>query len=186
MKYFLVRSFNPEVSFDNLVLEIDDPNNNSWLINYGINLDNNKNYFNLKFYGEENLLKEQSMLNIRNVFIFNCKLRDYIKNTIDCENIEWLDFDLYNSNSKKVSHDFKIMNFKTTVNCLNWDSSKFDVSDEDEKRYVFYSIKVTNEINKHSIGCIDSHKGLFVNENIKTKIEKKEFKGLAFKELIIE
>ncbi len=186
MKYFLIKSFSSAVNPHNLVLEINDPNHNSWLVNYGMDLDYHQKYFNIKFYGNEHVLKEQSILNIENIFIFNRELRSYLENIINIEDIEWLDFELYNSDDKKISHDFKIINFKTTVDCLNWHSSKFDLFDKDEKRYVFYTIKVTQEINQYLFGCIDGLKGIFINEEMKRKIEKKEFKNLAFKELSIE
>ena len=57
-KYFLLKSFNSDITDEDLIIELED--DYGWLINFGCNLDNMQ--FIAKAYGDDNLVLQQSLL----------------------------------------------------------------------------------------------------------------------------
>jgi hypothetical protein len=62
MKYYAIKNYSEHITEENFMLEILDLNDNRWLINYGMRLEESFDYINFKLYGEEKLFFDQDLI----------------------------------------------------------------------------------------------------------------------------
>ena len=99
------------------------------------------------------------------------------------EGIQLLPFKLLNTNDEEIKHNYKIINFLQTEECINWEKSYFKIRDEAKKSYIFLDtvfdpLKIAT-LTKDLL-CVDSEKSIFVCEEIKKEWEKMNLNCLTF------
>ena len=168
MKYYAIKNYSEHITEENFMLEMMDLNDNRWLINYGMQLDASFDYISFKMYGEEKLFFDQDII---------------LQNSKISEGIQLLPFKLFNTNDEEIKHNYKIINFLQTEECIDWDKSYFKIRDEAKKSYVFLNaiynpLKIAT-LTKDCI-CVDSEKSIFVSEAIKKEWQKMNLNCLTF------
>ncbi|GIM57761.1 MAG: hypothetical protein Q4B43_10370 [Bacteroidota bacterium] len=188
MKYYIIKNYSKHITDENFILEIIDPTDNRWLINYGIQLDEFFDYINFTMYGEENLFFEQDIINpYFGIYLLSEKFQKVIlQNLKTSVEIQLLSFKLFDTNSKEIKHNYKMINFLQTEECIDWTKSNFKVRDKEKKSYIFLN-KVFDDykiskLNKGII-CVDCEKSILVSEDIKNQWDKLKLKSLAFSEI---
>lgn len=178
-KYFLLKSFNSDITDEDLIIELED--DYGWLINFGCNLDNMQ--FIAKAYGDDNLVLQQSLLCINfNIYILSPEFRDFVEQIITVDH-QWLDVDIFNSSDKLITNEYKILNIINPTKCINLKESSYKILHEETKEYIFYKLVVEKEKLDVEFGCLDLSKEIFVSENVKHQIERNKFVSTAFKEI---
>ena len=168
MSYYIIKSYSKDITEENFMLEMMDLKDNRWLINYGMQLEESFDYINFKMYGEEKLFFDQDII---------------LQNSKISEGIQLLSFKLFNTNDKEIKHNYKIINFLQTEECINWEKSYFKIRDEAKKSYIFLDtvfdpLKIAT-LTKDLL-CVDSEKSIFVCEVIKKEWEKMNLNCLTF------
>lgn len=188
MKYYTIKHYNKHITEEDFILDIIDPNDNRWLINYGIELDKTHNYISFKMYGEEEKFFGQDIISpYFGIYILSERFQDVILQTFkDNTEIQLLPFKLFDTNDKEIKHNYKILNFLQTEECVDWEGSYFKVRDEEKKSYIFLNkvfdnSKITN-LNKDLV-CVDCEKSILVSEDIKNQWDKLKLKSLTFSEI---
>lgn len=191
MNYYTIKSYSKHITEENFMLEMIDLNDNRWLINYGMQLDESFDYINFKMYGEEELFFNQDIITpyfgiyllserLQNAILQNFKIR---------EGIQLLSFRLFNTNDEEIKHNYKIINFLQTEECIDWEKSYFKIKDETKKSYVFLDIVFDSQkiaLLTKDLVCVDSEKSIFVSEAIKKEWEKMNLNSLTFSSVNIK
>ena len=185
MKYYAIKNYSEHITEENFMLEMIDLNDNRWLINYGMQLDASFHYINFKLYGEEKLFFDQDLITpYFGIYLLSERFQDVIlQNSKISEGIQLLSFKLFNTNDEEIKHNYKIINFLQTEECIDWEKSYFKTRDEAKKSYVFLNaiydpLKIAT-LTKDWI-CVDSEKSIFVSEEIKNEWEKMNLNSLTF------
>ena len=94
-----------------------------------------------------------------------------------------MSFKLFNTDDKEIKHNYKIINFLQTEECINWEKSYFKIRDEVKKSYIFLDtvfdpLKIAT-LTKDLL-CVDNEKSIFVCEEIKKEWQKMNLSGLTF------
>ena len=185
MSYYIIKSYSKDITEENFMLEMMDLKDNRWLINYGIQLEESFDYINFKLYGEEKLFLNQDIITpYLGIYLLSERFQDVIlQNSKISEGIQLLSFKLFNTDDKEIKHNYKIINFLQTEECINWEKSYFKTRDEAKKSYVFLDaiydpLKIAT-LTKDWI-CVDSEKSIFVCEEIKKEWQKMNLSGLTF------
>ena len=182
-KYFLLKSFNSKITDEDLIIELNDDENNAWLINYGCSLDNGIS-FKAIAYGDSKLVLEQSILSIDfNIYIFNKPFQKFIDDNVKDVEYQWINLEIYNSQNDLITEEYKILNIINPTDCLNLNKSDYEIQNEDEKRFIFYKMFIDENRINNNLGCIDFSKNIFVSDLLKKKIEENNFTSSAFIEL---
>ena len=118
------------------MLEMIDLNDNRWLINYGMQLEESFDYINFKMYGEEKLFFDQDiMIPYFGIYLLSERFQDVIlQNSKISEGIQLLSFKLFNTDDKEIKHNYKLINFLQAKECIDWEKSYFKIRDEAKKR----------------------------------------------------
>ena len=185
MKYYAIKNYSEHITEENFMLEMMDLNDNRWLINYGIQLDASFDYISFKMYGEEKLFFDQDIITpYFAIYLASERFQDVIlQNSKIREGIQLLSFKLFNTNDEEVKHNYKIINFLQTEECIDWEKSYFKIRDEAKKSYIFLDtvfdpLKIAT-LTKDLL-CVDSEKSIFVCEEIKKEWEKMNLNCLTF------
>ena len=185
MKYYAIKNYSEHITEENFMLEMIDLNDNRWLINYGMQLDASFHYINFKLYGEEKLFLNQDIITpYLGIYLLSERFQDVIlQNSKISEGIQLLSFKLFNTDDKEIKHNYKIINFLQTEECINWEKSYFKIRDEAKKSYIFLDtvfdpLKIAT-LTKDLL-CVDSEKSIFVCEEIKKEWQKMNLSGLTF------
>ncbi|WP_315045221.1 hypothetical protein [Capnocytophaga sputigena] len=185
MNYYTIKSYSKHITEENFMLEMIDLNDNRWLINYGMQLDESFDYVNFKLYGEEKLFFDQDIITpYFGIYLASERFQNAIfQNSKISKEIQLLSFRLFNANDEEVKHNYKIINFLQTEECIDWEQSYFKVRDETKKSYVFldtvFDFQKIALLTKDWI-CVDSEKSIFVSEAIKNEWEKMHLNSLTF------
>ena len=139
MSYYIIKSYSKDITEENFMLEMMDLKDNRWLINYGMQLDESFDYINFKMYGKEKLFFDQDiMIPYFGIYLLSERFQKVIlQNSKISEGIQLLSFKLFNTDDKEMKHNYKIINFLQTEECINWEKSYFKIRDEAKKSYVF-------------------------------------------------
>ena len=185
MKYYAIKNYSEHITEENFMLEMMDLNDNRWLINYGMQLDVSFDYISFKMYGEEKLFFDQDIITpYSGIYLLSERFQDVIlQNSKISEGIQLLSFKLFNTDDKEIKHNYKIINFLQTEECINWEKSYFKIRDEAKKSYIFLDtvfdpLKIAT-LTKDLL-CVDSEKSIFVCEEIKKEWQKMNLSGLTF------
>ena len=185
MKYYAIKNYSEHITEENFMLEMMDLNDNRWLINYGMQLDASFDYISFKMYGEEKLFFDQDIITpYSGIYFLSERFQDVIlQNSKISEGIQLLPFKLFNTNDEEIKHNYKIINFLQTEECIDWDKSYFKIRDEAKKSYVFLNaiydpLKIAT-LTKDCI-CVDSEKSIFISEAIKKEWQKMNLNCLTF------
>ena len=185
MKYYAIKNYSEHITEENFMLEMMDLNDNRWLINYGMQLDASFDYISFKMYGEEKLFFDQDIMTpYFGIYLLSERFQDVIlQNSKISEGIQLLSFKLFNTDDKEIKHNYKIINFLQTEECINWEKSYFKIRDEAKKSYIFLDtvfdpLKIAT-LTKDLL-CVDSEKSIFVCEEIKKEWQKMNLSGLTF------
>ena len=185
MKYYAIKNYSEHIMEENFMLEMLDLNDNRWLINYGMQLDESFDYINFKLYGEEKLFFDQDLITpYFGIYLLSERFQDVIlQDSKISEEIQLLPFKLFNTNGEEIKHNYKIINFLQTEECINWEKSYFKIRDEAKKSYIFLDtvfdpLKIAT-LTKDLL-CVDSEKSIFVSEEIKKEWEKMNLNCLTF------
>ena len=185
MSYYIIKSYSKDITEENFMLEMMDLKDNRWLINYGMQLDASFDYISFKMYGEEKLFFDQDiMIPYFGIYLLSERFQKVIlQNSKISEGIQLLSFKLFNTNDKEIKHNYKIINFLQTEECINWEKSYFKIRDEAKKSYIFLDtvfdpLKIAT-LTKDLL-CVDSEKSIFVCEEIKKEWEKMNLNCLTF------
>ena len=185
MKYYAIKNYSEHITEENFMLEMMDLNDNRWLINYGMQLDASFDYISFKMYGEEKLFFDQDIITpYSGIYLLSERFQDVIfQNSKISEGIQLLPFKLFNTNDEEIKHNYKIINFLQTEECIDWEQSYFKIRDETKKSYVFLNAIFDPQkialLTKDWI-CVDSEKSIFVSEAIKKEWEKMHLNSLTF------
>ena len=185
MNYYTIKSYSKHITEENFMLEMIDLNDNRWLINYGMQLDESFDYLNFKLYGEEKLFFDQDIMTpYFGIYLASERFQDVIlQNSKISKKIQLLSFRLFNANDEEIKHNYKIINFLQTEECIDWKKSYFKIRDETKKSYVFLDTVFDSQkiatLTKDWI-CVDSEKSIFVSEAIKNEWEKMHLNSLTF------
>lgn len=187
MDYYLIEIYNKSIREEDLILEMIDTNDNQWLINYGIELDETVPYVSFTIYGESELFFQQDIIRgYMGIYLISKKFQDIILHEFDSDEIQFLSFKLLDKNQNEIDHNYKIINFLQTEDCLNWKDSYFKTIDETKKDYIFlnpvFDDYKISKLNKGII-CVDCEKSILVSEDIKNQWDKLKLKSLAFSEI---
>ena len=185
MKYYAIKNYSEHITEENFMLEMMDLNDNRWLINYGMQLDASFDYISFKMYGEEKLFFDQDIITpYSGIYLLSERFQDVIlQNSKISEGIQLLSFKLFNTDDKEIKHNYKIINFLQTEECINWEKSYFKIRDEAKKSYIFLDtvfdpLKIAT-LTKDLL-CVDSEKSIFVCEEIKKEWQKMNLNCLTF------
>jgi len=185
MKYYAIKNYSEHITEENFMLEILDLNDNRWLINYGMRLEESFDYINFKLYREEKLFFDQDLITpYFGIYLASERFQDVIlQDSKISEEIQLLSFKLFNTNGEEIKHNYKIINFLQTEECIDWEKSYFKIRDEAKKSYVFlnaiYDPLEIATLTKDWI-CVDSEKSIFVSEEIKKEWQKMNLNCLTF------
>ena len=185
MKYYAIKNYSEHITEENFMLEMMDLNDNRWLINYGMQLDASFDYISFKMYGEEKLFFDQDIITpYFGIYLASERFQNAIfQNSKINEGIQLLPFKLLNTNDEEIKHNYKIINFLQTEECIDWEKSYFKIRDEAKKSYVFLDTVFDSQkiatLTKDWI-CVDSEKSIFVSEAIKNEWEKMHLNSLTF------
>ena len=191
MSYYIIKSYSKDITEENFMLEMIDLNDNRWLINYGMQLDESFDYLNFKLYGEEKLFFDQDIMTpYFGIYLASERFQDVIlQNSKISKKIQLLSFRLFNANDVEIKHNYKIINFLQTEECIDWKKSYFKIRDETKKSYVFLDTVFDSQkiatLTKDWI-CVDSEKSIFVSEAIKNEWEKMHLNSLTFSSVNIK
>ncbi|WP_285400081.1 hypothetical protein [Lysinibacillus sp. fls2-241-R2A-57] len=166
-----------------MIIDIDDPNNNKWMINYGVPLDVTKSYFDIIVYGDTDLFFKQDIISTRGIYLVSKKFIKAWQEVVGVNNdVQWIDFNLLDSKGIPIIHNYKIINFTNTINCINWEESEFNAYDELEKDYNFYMpIFDKKKLEGLEYGCVDCERSIFISNVIKNSLEQYSLNSLIFK-----
>ena len=185
MEYYAIKNYSEHITEENFMLEMMDLNDNRWLINYGMQLDASFDYISFKMYGEEKLFFDQDIITpYSGIYLLSERFQDVIfQNSKISEGIQLLPFKLFNTNDEEIKHNYKIINFLQTEECIDWEKSYFKIRDEAKKSYIFLDtvfdpLKIAT-LTKDLL-CVDSEKSIFVCEEIKKEWQKMNLSGLTF------
>ena len=185
MEYYAIKNYSKHITEENFMLEMMDLNDNRWLINYGMQLDASFDYISFKMYGEEKLFFDQDIITpYFGIYLASERFQNAIlQNSKISKEIQLLSFTLFNANDEEVKHNYKIINFLQTEECINWEKSYFKIRDEAKKSYIFLDtvfdpLKIAT-LTKDLL-CVDSEKSIFVCEEIKKEWQKMNLSGLTF------
>ena len=185
MKYYAIKNYSKHITEENFMLEMMDLNDNRWLINYGMQLEASFDYISFKMYGEEKLFFDQDIITpYSGIYLVSERFQDVIlQNSKISEGIQLLSFKLFNTDDKEIKHNYKIINFLQTEECIDWEKSYFKIRDEAKKSYVFLDTVFDSQkiatLTKDWI-CVDSEKSIFVSEEIKKEWQKMNLNCLTF------
>lgn len=185
IKYHIIESFDVSISDEDLIFNIDDPNNNKWMINYGVSLDAKISYFDIIVYGDTDLFFKQDIIFTKGIYLVSEKFIKTWQEIVGInDDVQWIIFNLLDSKGIQIPHNYKIINFTNTINCINWEESKFNAYDELEKDYNFYMpIFDKKRLEGLEYGCVDCEKSIFISNMIKNSLEQYSLNSLVFKEI---
>ena len=129
MKYYAIKNYSKHITEENFMLEMMDLNDNRWLINYGMQLDASFDYISFKMYGEEKLFFDQNIITpYSGIYLLSERFQDVIlQNSKISEGIQLLPFKLFNTNDEEIKHNYKIINFLQTEECIELEQSYFNI-----------------------------------------------------------
>ncbi|KOP78414.1 hypothetical protein AMS59_11125 [Lysinibacillus sp. FJAT-14745] len=155
------------------------------MINYGVSLDLINNYFDIIVYGDTDLFFKQDIILTNGIYLVSNKFIKAWQEVVGVKNdVQWIDFNLLDSKRIPINHDFKIINFTNTINCINWEESQFNVHDDLEKDYNFYmSVFDKTRLEGIKSGCVDCERSIFISDVIKNSLEQYKLNSLFFKEI---
>ena len=139
MKYYAIKNYSEHMHGREFYVRNSGSYDNRWLINYGMRLEESFDYINFKLYGEEKLFFDQDLITpYFGIYLLSERFQDIIlQNSKISEGIQLLPFKLFNTNDKEIKHNYKIINFLQTEECINWEKSYFKIRDEAKKSYIF-------------------------------------------------
>lgn len=108
MKYYAIKNYSEHITEENFMLEILDLNDNRWLINYGMRLEESFDYINFKLYGEEKLFFDQDLITpYFGIYLASERFQDVIlQDSKISEEIQLLSFKLFNTNGEEIKHNY--------------------------------------------------------------------------------